>query len=70
MNYKISFCFVQSLYNSLYIQGKDGLPGQHGTPGVKGDKVRLYYELEKSNVGKNAVILTTDYLILFQKHQV
>lgn len=51
MNYRISFLFVQSWHNSLYIQGKDGLAGQYGTPGVKGDKVKLYFELEKPNVG-------------------
>lgn len=41
MKYKIFLLLFSSCIFSIYMQGKDGPPGQHGIPGVKGDKVKI-----------------------------
>lgn len=35
-------CFCTVFAYSFYMQGKDGPPGQHGIPGVKGDEVKNF----------------------------
>lgn len=36
-------CFSTVFAYSLYMQGSNGPPGQHGIPGVKGDEVKLEF---------------------------